>query len=395
MQKQAVKKKAPINIQNPEEKKVINSEPQKKIISSVPVAAVVPQEKNNVPVKSKENEPETIFVNGEEFLNTFPTGTNFNNGHDMSMNRTIDTGVSVSSFSAQKYITYINPTCPLCRSSEIGNKMFMRFPCGHWAHVECVSFAQKVVNQHTMCPHCNTNTLDVGNDQTKTIKMIIQNGNNVGPYDPNDDFDIMRQKNQNQTKLKDKILKPIDEKIINSKIHFQGNVNNFLSSDVTLYDFEEKNKNLLDVMNSTGVRSRQQLEQKGLNFHFFTKSFMQNTQLMKMFGINRQYIMSKLMERRWNLPKVDLFIDNQVKKNCAIHPVDFMLRRGFNISDFIDLGWTNEHLMREDGIDETVIYRIFGNTQKIVNPTPIRQSIPFRPIPRLNPDSFIRPVRRF
>ena len=303
---------------------------------------------------TKESIPKFVTINDEQFLNEYPKKHEIN--ENMQLGKTIDIGLA-----PQNYLSFFNNRCPICNADKFDSISIIRFSCGHWAHVICIISKQKTLNQHTTCISCNSNTLDTGNDPNRSLKLLIETGYKLGAYDPTEGLNIMLKKMETNTNIRDKIFKPLDDRLINSRLFFNGDLKNFMVSNITLQNFLEKKKTILDVIKSTGCFSLIDLEKKGLNYTFFTKAFMCNSDIMLELGINRLYIMSKI--KMWPLPKIELSIPdrekNMYQKFCPIHPVEFMLRRGFTGSDFVKLGWTNKHFLLQDDVSNLVCNRIF------------------------------------
>ena len=364
------------------------------------------QEREKEKEKNETTKHKVIIINGEKFLDYFPEETEESSEENNQINSVIDTGSASYSASSQKFLAYHNQNCALCNLSNLAEKIIARFPCGHWSHIQCLTNSQKIVNQNSICPSCSVNTLDVGNDPHKSIKMQIQNGKQMGIYDPDQEHDLLVKKNQKNKTLVQKVIQPIKENIIDQDLNFKGVQNDFLLSEKTIRDYFTKEKNISDFVSLTGVRTREILEKKGLTYDLITKKFFISAENLLHFGIDRQYIMSKISV--WNLPVVNLVIQGN-EKLTRIHPVDYMYRRGFTKDDFIKLGWINEQIMMGDAVDKLVIEKIFENqmvqqnlpqilpqhvSQRIQQPIPqrIQQPIPQRFTQSIIPQRIAQPI---
>lgn len=296
------------------------------------------------PTPKVEETSKIIIINGEAFLNEEPPKVHLKSDNSVLL---VDTGLG---FRTQRSLVISGERCSICMMEDDNKKTVTIFaPCKHWAHFHCLK-KHSIDNCNTCFP--KNRPIDMGQSSTYTRSLENEFGE-VGfttSFIPQD-------------KGKVGIITKFDENIGRDKgLNFKANINEFMKDpDVTLKSYQAAGKTMSDVRRLTGISTRYDMEQKGLDFYLVCdKKFMVSCEIMKNeFSIDRSYVIKKCKERTWPFPSIlvkDPESGDQLKK--VIHPLELMYRRGFNKRDFLFLGW-NEKNFIEDGGPKVIRDKIF------------------------------------
>ena len=300
-----------------------------------------------IPNKAKEEkkEPKVIISRGIAFWDVDPPKVFLESSILVEENNKsyVDTGLG---FKTLRSVTIDNEVCYVCKSNDTeGSAIVIFSPCKHWSHAKC---------HKGVCPSCKPSKRAINVGQSPAYTKIQENSHGKTGFEVDNIY-----KNQKKQGIVDRISEDYGK---NKGLNFKGDSKAFLRDNtIDLDDYMNAGKDIHDIIRLTGVSTLYELESKGLDFYFICdKNFIKDVNIMIKFGINRDYIMSKYRKRNdevWQRPEICI---NKKGENVrvAIHPIEYMFRRGFTKSDFISLGWSSVNVIT-DGISKDLRDEIF------------------------------------
>jgi len=236
----------------------------------------------------------------------------------------IDLIKSETFFGDQVIIRCTNEKCPTCGIFFSSKVAIITFPCKHWCCIGCEVKIKKI----SKCPLCSSHVkgkypLDTGKNEE--FSTLIQGKTNVHSI----------------PSLKDvpNLTKTQKFKLMSSDIDFMT-IDDFIAMDITLPQIYVHFK----------ITKLEGLKKRGFeNIHISNKKFVNNVFYLRLYGIKRDYIINSTEDWLWYL--------KEEKKYIKINPVERMFKKGYNLSDFLELEW-DINLMEEDKVPQNVIWNI-------------------------------------
>ena len=267
-----------------------------------------------------------------------------------------------------KALYYKNSKCLLCRSGfEQTGKIVQICTKGHASHISCLlkryvpkqnpSIDYYEEEEELICPNCDPNHYNMTLMDVSTLNNQMNSGlatNIKGGYFQHKNEEVYKQNG---------IVDNLKYNIKHKDLNFDGDVSRFMNSNKTVSNYYVKpDLDIIDLKKLTGIFSLEQMLRKNTKLkHLLDKGFMKNTTEMLKLGVNRNWIRSRLLP----IGEFNRTTVKEKDKIVNLHFMEYMVRTGFTLKDFGDLGWniSNYDDFLKDGCKDGTIKKIFGNVK--------------------------------
>ncbi len=313
-----------------EKQKIIPQiEPQPLIETQPPISKIEtqpPVSKIEIPQQEIKIQINAIKINDELFRNEDPPPCKVVYKQDNNNSVTKDIVIIAE-----------NDVCTICKrpSSEDNPKTI--FKCKHWSCFKCI-------NQKTpVCPICEKHSyikLPLNTGTSKTYESFINNA--LGQQG-------LIKSVKTELSLEQKIyLKLKSVKELDKGYDLSGD-----TFGLTIDSLSKKGFTLPMIYHCLNVKTRISLYSLGLtNMNLYDKRFTEDTEILKKYGIDRNFINDRASIEGY--PVIYLV---QLDAERETTPAEAMFRGGYNLIDFIDLGWYSGAFV-EDRVPPNIYYSL-------------------------------------